>query len=347
MKFDRQVWIVGAANWFPATRDYASAAIQRGELSVEHAELKGVDSVAVATDISAPEMAVRATSAALADSGLVGADIDFLFHSWLYHQGHDLWSVPHFIANAVGAVNCWPMSMHQGCDGGVLSLYNATLLLSKGTDPHTALVTASDRFVAPGVDRWNNSPTFALGDAGSAVVLSNQASHPGYRLEIAAISARTAPVFEVLNRGDTPFSDFPLGNGIPSQESAVGENVIESTGGMDFMVKTGQSKIREVFDEALAEAGITDVEQQLDLVMLPRIGASVLENSFMPILEEYPLLQVRSGHADSGHLGCGDLGADLAEIMSTRALAEGRHAALFGLGGWFTWTCTIVKGVTA
>ncbi|MFI6173756.1 hypothetical protein ACIBCN_43770 [Nocardia sp. NPDC051052] len=239
------------------------------------------------------------------------------------------------------------MSMHQGCDGGVLSLQNAAALVSNSAKDELAIVTAADRFVEPGIDRWNNSPTFALGDAGAAVVLNNSAGCPGYKLKVESICTRTAPVFEVLNRGTSNFSDYPLANGAPSREGADGaEEVIESVGGFDFMVKTGQSKIREVFQQALEEAGIDDADKQLDLIMLPRIGAGVLENSYMPIVEHLTSVKMTSGHARTGHLGCVDPLADLAEIFGGRLVNDGRYAALFGLGGWFTWTCAIVRGVS-
>jgi 3-oxoacyl-[acyl-carrier-protein] synthase III len=45
----------------------------------------------------------------------------------------------------------------------------------------------------------------------------------------------------------------------------------------------------------------------------------------------------------TGHLGAGDLAANLADIVAERRLEAGAIAAVLGAGGGFTWTCAIVR----
>ncbi|MFI6866172.1 ketoacyl-ACP synthase III family protein [Nocardia sp. NPDC050406] len=343
MRFDKCVWIAGAAVWIPPGRDTAAAAVARGRIDAETAAAKAADTIAVAADVSAPEMAVRAANLAVDIAGRETAEIDLLIHSWIYYQGHDLWSPAHYIANEIGAVNCLPMTIHQGCDGGVLAVQDAAMRLSSDPGVHVALVTAADRFVMPGVDRWNNQPAYVLGDGGSAIVLSEE--HPGgYGLRIASVCTRTHSNFDALCRGGREFATVPMEHGIPTQLSeAEWTAAFDAVGGRRVMNKISREMVYEVLHEAMVEANVDD--DDLRLIVLPRSSERANEKMYRPVLEAFRNVDTRSFYRDTGHLGPADCGADIARIADDRLLEPGRFAALLCVGGGFTWTCVIVQAV--
>ncbi|KAA0024164.1 ketoacyl-ACP synthase III family protein [Antrihabitans cavernicola] len=341
MLFDNEVWVTGASAWIPPGRDTAEAAVARGQIDTESAGWKATDLLGIAADVSGPEMAIQASKSCLASAGRAASDIDFLIYSWIYYQGHDLWSVAHYVANEIGAVNCLPMTIHQGCEGGVLALQDAALRLNADPTVHTAMVTAADRFVLPGVDRWNNQEVYVLGDGGSAIVLSNEPTR-GYRLRIVSVCTQAVTAFNIFTRGDRAFADVPMGNGSPTQLADSDWNMaFESVGGRPEFIKISQQKVRAAFDQAIEEAGIAP--EELELIVLPRWSARATDRIYESILEEFATKEIVSFYSETGHLGPADCGADLARIMDDQLLTAARFGALLGVGGGFTWTCTIVQ----
>ncbi|MGW1291208.1 hypothetical protein ACWD4N_48750, partial [Streptomyces sp. NPDC002586] len=165
------VRIAAVGTWLPAKLEYTERVVQEQRLDPRTAASMGVSAVTVADGIATPDMAVKAAECALQRAGWRAEDVNLLIHSWLYYQGHELWSPPHYIAHRLGAVNCLPMAIHQGCDGGALALQDAVLRLSGQPGIGKALVTSADRFTAPAVDRWNCQPSMALGDGATAIAL--------------------------------------------------------------------------------------------------------------------------------------------------------------------------------
>ncbi|WP_280238311.1 ketoacyl-ACP synthase III family protein [Nocardia abscessus] len=339
--FGSDIWIQGVAAWFPPRRETASQAIGDGRLDPENSALIGVSAVPVAEHISAPDMAVNAARMALDRAECKSDEIDYLVHTWLYHQGHDLWSPPHYIANQLGATNCLPTSVHQGCDGGALAIQQAALRLTAVSDAETALVTAADRFIAPGIDRWNCQPALALGDAGTALVLTTSSERPApFRLE--ALGTRTTVAFEVMNRGSIPFSTHPLGSGMPADFRTVTDEAIDALGA-DFVFETARSQVRDLLVRTIEEAGISLGSNELQLVAMPRVGTNTLEAIYTPVFEGLGIASTIRNDQYTGHLGCGDWGADLNYLYEQEILKPGRCAALIGAGGGFTWMCAIVR----
>ncbi|MFI1240348.1 hypothetical protein [Nocardia salmonicida] len=341
MRFASDIWIRGMGTWYPPQRDTAAAAVAEGRLSAHDAALTGVSAVSVAVDRSAPEMAASAAELALERAECRAEDVDVLIHSWLYYQGHDLWSPPHYIANRIGADNCLPMSIHQGCDGGALAIQQAALRLTAVADENYALVTAADRFIEPGVDRWNCQPSLALGDVGTALVLTTSAEQPApFRLE--ALRTRTTVAFEVMNRGSMPFGDYPMSAGMPADQRAVTDEAILQLGA-EHLYNTARSQVYELLMETLEEAGISDWNGALQVIAMPRVGTNTLDAVYYPVFEKFQSVSKVRFDYTTGHLGCSDWAADLNDLYERDCVEPGRYAALIGAGGGFTWMCAIVK----
>lgn len=341
MRFNENLRVAAAATWLPATREYTADAVTSGRITQAEALLKGVHSVPASSRISAPDMAVKAAKLALSRAGTTPDSIRCIIHSWLYHQGHELWSAPHYVAHRLGLEHSTPLGIHQGCDGGVLGLQLAAMFIERHHEPVDALVTTGDRFSPPGVDRWTTMPPFALGDSGTAVVLTTGPA--ASQLRLVAICTETNPIFEVMNRGHGPFADYPLGNGMPVRT----EYDYETQVGMplESAVMVSRKHVRAAFDTALHEAGIADPNRQLQLVALPRVGATILESVYFPEFEHLGDVDIVKWDEKTGHLGSGDCAADISHLLEYSDLVDGRYAALIGAGGGFTWTCTLLQKV--
>ncbi|MGW1055223.1 3-oxoacyl-[acyl-carrier-protein] synthase III C-terminal domain-containing protein [Streptomyces sp. NPDC001118] len=286
-------------------------------------------------------MAVKAAECALQRAGWRAEDVNLLIHSWLYYQGHELWSPPHYIAHRLGAVNCLPMAIHQGCDGGALALQDAVLRLSGQPGIGKALVTSADRFTAPAVDRWNCQPSMALGDGATAIALERG---PVGNSPFSLLSLATASdvVMEVMLRGERPFNDYPLQAGMPADVLAPTREGTELLG-KDWVNEQAQKQIGRVLAEALRDAGVAADDARLRYVPLPRVGRKILEYQYLPVLKRTLKAEQVTFDDLTGHLGCGDWGADLNDLYERQMLAPGEMAVLIGAGGGFTWMCAVVQ----
>lgn len=340
MKFEN-IWIPGAAIWVSGEIEYAADAVAANIMSSDAASLKDIKAVPVSTGVSAPDMAVNAANSALRDSGIEPTDVDYLVHAWLYYQGHDQWS-PHYIASRLGATSCLPVSIRQGCEGSVLAAQQTALRLSADSGDKIGLVTAADRFNLPGIDRWNFVRTFALGDAGSAIILCSERNDAVVKVE--SICTRTSPDLEVLTRGGLSFCDYPLEQGMPLRETVVPVHLWSEKYNLrpEDIVETARTQLRGVFLDALSDAGLRGCDERLQIIVLPRAGNATANMTYMPIFSEFDA-EILRWDKDTGHIACSDFGADIAHIVADDVLEEGRYAALIGAGAGFTWTCTVLS----
>jgi 3-oxoacyl-[acyl-carrier-protein] synthase-3 len=301
-------------------------------------EAAGVVEVPVARTVSAPEMAARAGLRALELAGADPSEVGLLLHGWIWHQGHDFWSPAHYVADRIGASSAVPFGVQQMCHAGAMALHTAAVRLTADPSVERALVTTADRFDGAGFDRWHSDSHVAYGDGATAAVLGRS----GRGLRLAAHAVHAAPELEAMYRGDDEFSPVPLGHGRPIDVRRV-KKAFLAAGGMDRFAKTGPDAVRTVVLAALEDAGLRPGDPRVRVALLPRIGPRTLQLIYLPPLEE--LLKARPVHlgARTGHLGCGDTVANLADLMSQRMLQPGEFGLVVTGGGGFTWSCLVVE----
>lgn len=101
--------------------------------------------------------------------------------------------------------------------------------------------------------------------------------------------------------------------------------------------------IRRVIVDSVHDAGLELDDPRIKYIVLPRIGVAPLDAIYAPVLEDVLKAEALRFHADTGHLGCGDFLANLADLRDHALLQPGDVALVIGGGAAWTWTCAVVQ----
>lgn len=332
------------ATWIPDGRESVGEMVSAGRLTAGDAEDLALTEVPVSKDLSAPEMAVRAAARVLDGTGWDPTRIGLVAHGWTYHQGHDFWSPAHYIACRVGASEALPVGVQQMSNSGAAALAMAVEKLIADPGAEAALITTADRFSLPGFDRWSADYGVAYGDAGTATLLRRPGpdERPGALL-LRALAFVTDASFEEMYRGRDPFSAAPLAHGGRVDVRRPKKAYLEMRGGIEEFRLGAVRCVDRVLRTALSDVGLETDDPRIVLVALPRLGDSVLDLMYRPVLDGTVRAEVLSLRESSGHLGAGDLSANAEHIACSGALKSGDIALVLGGGGGFTWSCAVLE----
>ncbi|MFE7488401.1 ketoacyl-ACP synthase III family protein [Kitasatospora sp. NPDC057541] len=343
MRLATELGIAAVEAYFPPARESARQALAQGRLDPDDVEDLGYREVPVATAEAPPEMALRAARTVLADAGWPGDGLGLIAHSWMYHQGHDVWSAPHYLASALGAERAQPIGVQQVCNGAVAALEVAATRIAADPAVDRALVTTADRFTPPAFDRWNADYSLVYGDSATAALVGPlDEGRDLFRLR--ALVTHSAPRLELLHRGELPFGPAPLW---PDQRVDIrrAKKSYLSRHGLDAFTTTTREMVRAVVRDCLADAGLTADADRPAHVVLPRLGAKTLRQAWVPAIAEVtsaPTLSV--GHR-TGHLGPGDALAGIADLVDR--LAPGESGLVLNAGAGFAYSGVLVTRLTA
>lgn len=343
MKLSRPL-VLAASTWVPETRERAREMVVAGRLDAEDSAAVGVAAVPVSTELSAPEMAVRAAQSVLAEAAVDAAGIDVLAHGWTYYQGHDFWSPAHFIADQIGARAALPLGVQQLSNAGAAALGIAVDRLTADPSAQSALVTTADRFALPAFDRWSADYGVVYGDSGTAVLLRRCGPDEARgTLLLRALATATDASFEGMYRGRDDFSAAPLAHSGRVDVRRPKKAYLELTGGMGEFASAAPRNVERALRQALADAEVEPGDERLACVLLPRLSDSVLDLTYRPVLDGVVNGQVLTLREDSGHLGAGDLAANIEYLGTSGRLRSGDLAVVLGGGGGFTWSCAVLE----
>jgi 3-oxoacyl-[acyl-carrier-protein] synthase-3 len=342
MKLDRKIGVRAASVWLPERRQTVQEAIESGELTAARTDGLGVRSLPVAGDESAAQMAVLAGRDALRRGGVDPARLSLIAHASVYHQGHDFWPVSHYIASELGCSSgTFPMGVDQGSNGGAAALRAAVTTLLADPDAEYALATTADRFGAPVWDRWGINPSVAYGDGATAALLHRVDDDADAYLLLALESA-TAPQYEQMYRGNRPFSPAPM---LAGATDFFGKRMeYYSAHGVQAFAEVARAHVRGTLTDALTNAGVAPDDPRIRVVLMPRIGEKSVEIMFGGVVAEVlPKAAVAQLRTDTGHLGAGDLIANLAQADQTCGLTPGDVVVITGGGSGFTWSTAVLE----
>ncbi len=335
--------VVESATWLPEGRETTSATVATGRITAEGAADLGLTAVPVA-GIPAPDMAVLAAERALGGVGRDAPAVGLLVHGWIYHQGHDFWSPAHYIAARLGIPAALPLGVQQLSNAGAVGLGVAVGQLAADATLEAALVTTADRFALPGFDRWTADYGVVYGDAGTAVLLRRHGpARGGSAVLLRSLAFVTAAEYESMYRGRDAFSPVPMGHGDRIDVRRPKKAYLEIHDGIAAFGKVAQECVRSVLLQALSEAGVEPLDARIRCVALPRLSDGVLDLMYLPVLDGMVAGEILREREHSGHLGAGDMAANLARIQASGMLEPGEFAVLIGGGGGFTWSCAVVQ----
>ncbi|MEU7480429.1 ketoacyl-ACP synthase III family protein [Lentzea sp. NPDC042327] len=330
----KDIFVSGSGVRLPATLSVADA-IASGECEPKLVARTDVESVAVSPTESAAEMAVAAAQVALERGRSGPADIDLILHATTYHQGQDLWPVGSYIQRETVRNSCLALEIRQMSNGGMAALDLAVSYLAArpGRD---ALLTTSDRFCLPGIDRWRTDPGTPYGDGASAIVLTSR----GGFAQVLSLAINADSDLEPLHRGDVPFGLAPFSHRIPVDFEEA-KHTFSREFGLSYGINKANAGQARVVEEALADADMKLGDA--DWVILPHFGRRRLDVNYLRPYDLEPERTTWEWSRTVGHLGAGDQFASLDHLVRSGKATSGQRIVMFGVGAGYSWGCAVLE----
>ena len=295
-----------------------------------------VESVAVSTGESAPEMAVAAGRMALERAAVDAGDVALLLHADTYYQGQDLWATASYIQAETLGNDCPAIELRQMSNGGLAAMLLAATHLGAAGPSADALLTTGDRFCLPGVDRWRTDPGTPYADGGTALLMSR---NTGYA-RLVSIVVHADSALESLHRGSETFADAPFQHGAPVDFEAAKHRFVDRHG-LSYGISRSVEGQRHTVKRALAEA---DMEiGEAEWVVLPHFGRRRLELNYLKPFEIDLARTTWDWSRTVGHLGAGDQFAGLGHLVDSGKARPGDRCVLISVGAGYTWGCAVVE----
>jgi 3-oxoacyl-[acyl-carrier-protein] synthase III len=331
-------YLAGLGVYLPGIMS-ARDAVEQGLYDPDDYEWFGWTGAAVAGNMPAPDMAIRAGQQAMERSGHHPSDIDVHVHACGNEQGPEGWSAQHYILRHVMECEVPSYRVWQSCNGGMGALELAASYLLASADRTAALVTGADNVGTPNFNRWSfGLQNGIVGDAASAVLLSRR----GGFARLLAIRSASIPDVEEHYRGSEPLFPPSLSVGRPvnirERLSAFGRD----SGEVLASVVTRQGELRtEVALRTLAEAGI----DAADVTRVAHIFTGH-ERYLKPIVDPLGISPDRGllefGRT-VGHLTVNDQFVGLHHLVETGQVGPGDHVLMLSTGGGVSMTCAVVR----
>ncbi|MFD4764368.1 ketoacyl-ACP synthase III family protein [Streptomyces sp. NPDC058439] len=328
------VFITSAAVWIPPAES-AKQAVAEGKYTADDLQVNNILCLPVAgDDISVPDMAVIAARRALDRAAdVVGDQVDLLVHASLYHQGRDWgWTSGPYIQRELGLTNTFSINVDGLSNGGMAAIDLAVAQLEAGRGTN-ALVTTSDRFSEPGVNRWRGAYGIVGGDGSTGMVLSTS----GGFARIHAVESFTDASLEPLWRGSHPFT------------STYGEVHDLRTPKKSYLEEVGKESVLqrcEVALQTVVRSVLDKTGHKLDdfaKILFPNMGHGLMQVQFLQPLGITADRTLMDWGRHTGHLGAGDLTAGLARLVETKGLRPGDLVLLASAGGGYSLTVAVLE----
>ncbi|MFF5109588.1 ketoacyl-ACP synthase III family protein [Streptosporangium sp. NPDC000509] len=334
-----EIFVRGIGAFVPPTVSVESA-VADGLCSAEHAKVHDMLGAAVAGDIPAPEMALRAAREAIGRGGADAGDLGLLLYADVWHQGPDGWSPQYYLQRHLVGGDLLALEVRQGCNGVLSALELAGGFMAGDPRRRDALIVTADNFGTARMDRWCSGPDFVLGDAGSAVVLSRETGFA----RLLSVSSISVPEAEELHRAGTPLFPPSATTGEAVDFSARAEEfgrMCSVDGDLALAWVIVQQRMMRVLGRTLSEAGIT--ANDLTRTVFTSLSPEAVEHRWMSVLR-MPMSKSSWDYARTvGHLGASDHLVSLDHLLSTGQLGPGDHVLLGGIGPGVTISCAVLE----
>ncbi|MEV6810539.1 ketoacyl-ACP synthase III family protein [Micromonospora sp. NPDC051296] len=329
-------YIRGIGAYLPETVTVEHAVAQ-GWYPEEDIETHGLGGAAVAGELPAPEMALRAAQDALKTSELSRGDIDLLLYAAAWHQGPEGWIahsyLQHYLLGGVARAS----EIRQGCNGMFTMLELAASYLKAAPERKAAMLVAADNYGTPLLDRWRTNLGFILGDAASAVVLSTESGFA----ELLSVCSITVPEAEEVHRGGEPM--FPPGATLGKDldfGARLFYHITEQTPVLAVLAEA-QETMTTVAEQALTEAGIGTTD--LARVSFMNYSREVVEQRCMAPLGLGMDKSTFDFGRMIGHCGASDHLLAFHHLLRTGELSAGDNVLWLAMGPGVEFTAAVVR----
>ncbi|MEV0388089.1 ketoacyl-ACP synthase III family protein [Nonomuraea sp. NPDC050643] len=301
---------------------------------VEHFRLVGA---AVAGDVPAPELGLRAARQAFERSGgLSPHGLDLMLYCDVWHQGPEGWAPQYYLQQHLVGGRVPAIELRQGCCG----LFNALQLAAGYLRPGgTALLVGADNHGTPLVDRWRMIEGTAMGDAGCALLVTTDTGFA----ELRSVNVTVLPEAEAVNDGGVPMfpPDATVGRPLDfaARNREFRRRLLNGDGARVMLMI--QTTMMELVDRTLEEAGVTldDVAR----VAFPHVRWDDVEHRGVNWFGLTLADTTWEYGARVGHLGVSDQFVALDHLLASGALAPGDHMLLLGFGAGTTLACAVLR----
>ena len=317
------VYLSGLGVFQPPTIDAGQAA-RRGDYDPATYLENRITGLCVAEDVSPVEMAVHAARDALTRAGADPADIGMLLHATVFFQGPEMWHSPSYIQKEIVGNGVPSFEIRLGCNGVFAGLELAAPRMASMGPGETVLLTTAENFSSPLIDRWNGAPGIAVGDAGSAVLLSRETGFA----RLLAVGSAAMPELEALNRGGEPL--------YPWTESATVAKVDMKARAMSFrenvMSLADAAEVQTRAQLGVIERTLQEADRKLDdmtRVIYGNVAGYLVEALTEPLGISMDQTTWQFGRG-IGHTGASDQLLSLNHLLVTGQLSPGDHVLLAG-----------------
>ncbi|MFF7585860.1 ketoacyl-ACP synthase III family protein [Kitasatospora purpeofusca] len=320
------IYVANSAVYLPGEISSLAEAAARGVVTGDLVARSPYRQVCVADD-EAWRMGLRAASEALSGAGIHAGGIDYLAYAGVSVLEEEPHSPAHRIARLLGATEAVAVNLQQMSNAGSEALRQC--LLHMAAEPHaqaSLAVASSDHRGLP-YPRWSSLPGTVLGDGAAALLFTRT---PG-KLKVMSVAAG----------GDVTTEDkFPVRH--PYRPTEENRRPDFSTG--PYVVAAMRRLTRRVVERALADAGVTPDDSAVTRFLPPRMGLFFHRAHVQPGIE-VGRDKVRILGSETGHLGAGDLIANIHELIADEKFLPGEIAMAFSLGAGMTGSCTVLRRV--
>ncbi|WUI00908.1 ketoacyl-ACP synthase III family protein [Spirillospora sp. NBC_00431] len=336
------VFIKGIGVFLPPTVDIGQAVAQ-GLYPAGDVELHELGGAAVAGDVPAPEMALRAAQSAFKRCGQRPEDTALLLYADSWHQGPDGWQPQYYLQKHLLGGDVLAVETRHGCNGMFSALELAAGYLGGDPRRRPALVVAADNFGTPMMDRWRMGPGYVTGDAASAVLLDGE---DGFARLRSVVNTAVPEAEEVHRSGEPLFPPGPTtGRPLNFADRAADFNrrAMADGSGTAVWVNVHRTLVTTV-DRALEEAGIElgDITR----VAFMNYSREIVEQRCMGALGLPMSMSTWDFGRTVGHLAASDQIVSLDHLLDTGQLVPGDHALLVGVGPGITISTAVVEILT-
>jgi 3-oxoacyl-[acyl-carrier-protein] synthase-3/clorobiocin biosynthesis protein CloN2 len=335
----RDIFLAGIGAVLPGTESVESA-VERGLFPVEKVPNLGFSAAAVAGDVPAPEMALRAAQDALKASGLSPADLVLLIYADVWYQGPEGWGPQYYLQKLLVGDDLLAVEVKHGCNGMFTGMELAIGTLRAESQRRAAMIVSADNFGTPLMDRWSpGTGLVILGDGASAVVLAKDS---GFARLLSICTSSFTDMEEAYRAGE-PMMPPGITVGrvldfVGRLESFRRKMVAEGTG-WTLGIRHNQRYL-EIMRRALDEADV-------DVADIKRV---IVHNLAREEVEPYLGLAGFSIDQSTwefgssiGHIGASDHMISLHHLLATGAIAPGDHVLLCGFAAGVTYKAAVVQ----